>query len=115
MTTGQKNGLSILFQSFTPLYFAAPAIFYLYIIGFLNDEKRLQKGEWLHFIPALFALIHVIPWPGNMALDWNVIASQLSENGYLSLRAKSGLFPPSFQYVIRPLLIITYLFLCWRL
>ena len=114
MTTGQKNGLSILFQSFTPLYFAAPAIFYLYITGFLKDEKRLQKSEWLHFIPALFALIHVIPWPGNMALDWNVIASQLSENGYLSLRAKSGLFPPSFQYVIRPLLITTYLFFCWR-
>lgn len=70
--------------------------------------------EWLHFIPALVAIIHVIPWPGMEPLDWKLIASELGENGYLSLEAKSGLFPGYFHNWGRTILILTYLVLCWR-
>lgn len=114
MNTSQKYSLSILFQSFTPLYFAAPAILYLYIKGFLNDQQQLDQKEWLHFIPALMALIHVLPWPGSENLNWHLIASELGKNGYISLRANSGLFPSALHYLGRPVLILSYLFLCWR-
>ena len=114
MKTEHQNVLNVLFQSFTPLYFAAPALFYLYVTGFLKDEKRFYKRDLLHLIPALLALIHVFPWPGSSALNWDIISRELSENGYLSLRAKNGLFPAYFQYAFRPVLILSYLALCWR-
>ena len=114
MSSRQTTLLSILYQGFTPLYFAAPAIFYLYFKGFIKDDKRIGKLEYLHFIPALTAIIHVIPWPGVENLNWNHIASELSENGYHSLRAKSGLFPAYFHFLFRPILTLVYLVLCWK-
>ncbi|MFC4141043.1 helix-turn-helix domain-containing protein [Pedobacter mendelii] len=114
MGSNQQKLSFILFQSFTPLYFAAPAFFYLYITGFLSYERPLTKANWLHFIPALLAIIHVIPWPGIGNLDWQLLISQFNKYGYLSLKAKSGLFPPYFHYLFRPLLTIIYLVLSWR-
>jgi len=112
MGSNQHKLSFILFQSFTPLYFAAPAVFYLYITGFLS-EKPLSKLEWLHFIPALAALVHVIPWPGSENVNWQLLISQFNEYGYFSLKAKSGVFPPYFHYFFRPMLTITYLLLLW--
>jgi len=113
MHSDQHRISYILFQVFTPLYFVAPACFYLYITGFLNREQRLSKKEWLHFLPAVLAVIHVVPWPGSPQLDWNIITSQFNENGYLSLKSRSGLFPGYFHYLFRPALTITYLCLAW--
>lgn len=114
MTSGHERLLFLLFQSFTPLYFAAPACFYLYITGFIHSRQSMTKIELLHFLPAALAIIHILPWPGVPTPDWNLIASQLSENGYHSLRIKSGLFPASFHYILRPVLILSYLVLCWH-
>lgn len=111
--SGHRNSLPLLFQIFVPLYFAAPAFFYLYITGFIHHRKTLTKVEWLHFLPAILAIIHVIPWPYTVSLDWNMITKQFSENGYFSLHAKNGLFPSYFQYIGRPLLILSYLTLSW--
>ncbi|MCX2575898.1 helix-turn-helix domain-containing protein [Pedobacter sandarakinus] len=105
--------LSYLYQIFTPLFFAAPACFYLYINGFINQRKGLKKLEWLHFIPALLALIHVIPWPHLAPLNWELISLQLTENGFHSLTERSGLFPPAFHQLFRPLVTLGYLMLTW--
>ncbi len=113
MMSGHQDTLPLLFQIFLPLYFAAPACFYLYITGFIHNRRTLGRIELLHFLPSALAIIHVIPWPYITPLDWNTIASQFNENGYLSLQAKNGLFPPYFQYAGRPLLIISYLTLSW--
>lgn len=113
ITSGQQKLLAVFFQSFTPLYFAAPACFYLYITGFLSDRKGLGKSEWFHFIPVLLAIIHVIPWPGVPTLDWKLIGEQLNQNGYLTLSTRNGLFPFYFQQYGRVILILIYLCLCW--
>jgi len=113
MNSGQTNALRFFFQGFTPLYFAAPACFYLYITGFLRQEHRLNKWEWLHFTPALIAIIHVIPWPGGATFNWEAIGKQLSLNGYLSLELQTGLFPAYFHFLVRPILILAYLCLSW--
>lgn len=112
--SGYESAVSVIFQAATPLYFAAPACFYLYITGFIYNRIRLTKLDLLHFIPALLAIIHVIPWHGLKALDWNLITAQLRENGYLFLTADNGLFPAYFQYAGRPILTIIYLVLCWH-
>lgn len=113
ITTGRAEPLSIFFQFFTPFYFAAPACFYLYITGFIMEKKKIEKRDFLHFIPAALAIIHVIPWPGSAALDWNLIIKQLHADAYHSLEAKSGLFPPYIHFVFRPMLTMVYLSLTW--
>ena len=114
ITAGNAPALSILFQLLTPLHFAMPACFYLYITGFLTDRKLISKSQWLHFIPALLALIHVIPWPGVPPLDWSAISAQLARNGYLTLSARNGLFPGYFHSIGRTVLMLIYLVLCWK-
>lgn len=113
ITNGHALPLSIFFQFFTPLYFAAPACFYLYITGFVFEKKTIEKRDFFHFIPAALAIIHIIPWPGLAPLDWNLILVQLHVDTYHSLEAKSGLFPPAFHYALRPILTLTYLGLTW--
>lgn len=105
--------LVYVFQAFTPLYYAAPACFYLYISGFIDKSTGLRKWQWLHFIPALLALIHVLPWQGWPDLDWATIPKQLADNGYFSLKTQTGLFPNYFHYTLRPILVFTYLCLAW--
>ena len=113
ITSYHTNVLAIPHQLFTPFYYAAPACFYLYIYNFLHHKNQLNKLEWLHFIPAVLAIIHVIPWPFTPSLNWEVISTQLAENGYFSLTTNTGLFPPYFQNILRPVLISTYLCLSW--
>lgn len=113
ITTGRAEPLSIFFQLFTPLYFAAPACFYLYITGFVYERTTIKKRDFLHFIPAVLAIIHIIPWPGLAPIDWNVIVKELHAEGYLSLQAKSGLFPSYIHSLLRPVLTIFYLGLTW--
>jgi AraC-like DNA-binding protein len=113
ITTGRAEALSIFYQFFTPFFFAAPACFYLYITGFVLEKTKIEKRDFLHFIPAAIAIIHVIPWPGSAALDWNLIVTQLHAGGYHTLEAKSGLFPPSIHFVLRPILTMVYLAITW--
>lgn len=112
-TSGQSNFLSVAFLAFTPLYYAAPACFYLYISCIIDDRTELKKLQWLHFIPALLAIIHVTPWPTATEIDWNSITRHLAAKGYFSLKVRSGLFPSSFHYILRPLLVLSYLTLAW--
>jgi AraC-like DNA-binding protein len=113
ITTGRIEPLAIFYQFFTPFFFAAPACFYLYITGFVLEKTKIEKRDFLHFIPAALAIIHVIPWPGSSMLDWNLIVRQLYAGGYHSLAAKSGLFPPAIHFVLRPALTMVYLALTW--
>lgn len=111
--SGQPHVLAFFYQAFTPFHYAAPACFFLYITGFLQNRKSLKKIEWLHFVPALLAIIHVIPWHFTTAPNWDLIGDQLAENGYFSLKARSGLFPPYFHYLFRPVLVTAYLCATW--
>lgn len=100
-------------QLFTPLYFAAPACFYLYINHFIRPDKRLSHWEWLHFIPAALAVIHVIPWPFSPAINWSAILTQIAENKQLFISERSGLLPAYLYYIGRPMLVLGYLAATW--
>jgi len=98
---------------FTPLYYAVPACFYLYIKGFINDRTSLRRIEWLHFIPVILAIIHVLPWHFSPQIQWEAIAKQIAENRQFLMVQRTGLFPAYFSYVGMALLILGYLFASW--
>jgi len=99
---------------FTPFYFAAPACFYLYIIGFINDRKSFRKIEWLHFIPVILAVIHVLPWHFSPPIQWGAIAKQIVENRQMLMNQRTGLFPAYFYHAMMSLIILGYLFAAWH-
>ena len=45
---------------FILLYLSIPAIFYIYIRSFLNDQTKLGKFDWLHLLPVILTLIFVL-------------------------------------------------------
>lgn len=100
---------------FLPFYFAAPACLYLYITGFINGDTRLKKLEWLHFIPAFLAVIHVLPWQFSSPIQWGAVAKEISDNSQILITERTGLFPSYFYYLGRPLLLLGYLIAAWRL
>jgi AraC-like DNA-binding protein len=54
-----------------------------------------------------------MPWPIATEIDWTSITKHLATKGYFSLKVRSGLFPASFHYIFRPLLVLSYLTLAW--
>lgn len=101
------------YQIFAPVYYLAPACFYLYVTGFINGRTSFRKADWLHFIPVLLAIIHLLPIPGAPQIRWDNIAQQITENKQLFITEGSGMFPPWFYYLGRPFLLLVYLTATW--
>jgi AraC-like DNA-binding protein len=101
------------YQIFAPVYYVAPACFYLYVTCFINGSTKLRKADWLHFIPLLLAIVHVLPIPGIPPVRWDNIAEQITENKQLFITEGSGLFPSWFYYLGRPFLLLVYLTATW--
>ncbi|PYF76647.1 helix-turn-helix domain-containing protein [Pedobacter nutrimenti] len=111
--SNESQSFPFFYQFFTPFFYAAPACFYLYLICFISGRQHLLKLQWLHFVPALLALVDIIPWFSPSPIHWNLVAQQIATNKQLFITERTGLFPASFYYLGRPLLILTYLALSW--
>jgi len=113
VNSNQDNFLPFFYQLFTPVYYLGPACFYLYIANFVNGRTSFGKSNWLHFIPAVLALIHVLPLPFSPSINWDVIAGQILDNKQLFITERSGNFAPWFYYLGRPALVLGYLSASW--
>lgn len=111
--SNQETYSSFFHQLFTPLYFAAPTCFFLYVKHFIGDGKRLSVLEWLHFIPVVLFTIHVLPLGLGSAINWDAILKQIANNKQLFITERSGLLPAYFYYIGRPLLVVGYLAAAW--
>lgn len=113
VNSGDRTIFPYFYQLFTPIYYAAPACFYLYVSTFISGRSRLRQFEWLYFIPAFLALIHVLPLPASAAIRWDLIANEINQNKQLFVTEQGGLFPGWFYYIGRPFLLLSYLTATW--
>ena len=113
VNSGDRTIFPYFYQLFTPIYYAAPACFYLYVTTFISGRSRLRQFEWLYFIPAFLALIHVLPLPASSAIRWDLIANEINQNKQLFVTEQGGLFPGWFYYLGRPFLLLSYLTATW--
>ncbi len=97
----------------TLFFFAAPACSYLYVRYFISDEKRFLKRDFLHFVPVVFAVIHILPVSVGEPIDWNSVANQVLEGGQLSVSEKTGLLPAGIYNTALALLWLGYLAAMW--
>ena len=112
--TSPYNDIFPIFQKIcTPLLFLAPACTYLYIRGFIKDEAKFNKKDFIHFIPALIAFIHILPLPIHLPINWDDVANQIVTRGQLSITLRTGVFPSKYFNLAQTILLAGYLLATW--
>lgn len=113
--TNKIEYFASLFAAIEMLYFAYPACAYLYFRGFIKDEYRLQKKDWLHFIPATVVLLNLMLhyFFGIYFLEDAV--SKFNTSTLFYTKINYATFSESLDLVVRSGLIMAYLFSIWRL
>jgi len=82
ITSFQLSLSPTLYKIVTPLIYAGPACFYLYLAGLINIRNSLQRIEWLHFIPVIVAIIHVLPWNFSFEINSNMLTEKITEREF---------------------------------
>ena len=97
------------------LFFVYPACAYLYLRGFIKDEYRLQKKDWLHFIPLIAVLLQETfhSFSGIYFLEYAV--SMLNATTLLYHKVNYDTLSEIFRSLIGSGLILVYLCFIWRL
>lgn len=90
-----------LLRVFNPAIYLCAPFFYFFIRNSLYDTTGFRKLDWIHFLPALFHLLELIPFflqPYSVKLS---IAETLVSNPTLIHVFPSGLIPISLHYHFR--------------
>lgn len=101
----------ILLKLFCPLYYVAPGFIYLYTVGIVNNQKKLRKIDYLHFLPGLVSFIDDLPWYFSPSINWDAITLELIKTKNIAIVANTGLFPSEVYLYFRPILLTIYLIL----
>ncbi|MGJ7031295.1 helix-turn-helix domain-containing protein [Niabella hirudinis] len=105
-------GYPVFYKILMPLFFITPACSYLYVRCFLNGETRLKKYDYLHFIPGLLMLIHLLPL-SQKAVNWKHVSQQILTGGQFSVTESTGLLPANFYSIGLFVLTSVYLIAVW--
>jgi len=94
--------------------FLAPVMCYLYVKGFINDETKFKKMDWLHFIPAFLVLIIMFPFFVSSTSDQQAFIN--SFNGVkLATAPLKILITVKGIFLTRSLIFLVYMFFSWKI
>ncbi|MEJ6979392.1 helix-turn-helix domain-containing protein [Pedobacter sp. P351] len=110
--SGDLVNLPFLLHFFNPFSYAAPACLFLYVNCIVKKKSEINKIEWLHFIPALLAVIEALPWYFS-SVSWGSVTMQMVEDPANLLKMTTGYFPYYYHLFFRPVLFIIYLLFTW--
>ncbi len=113
ISQGQTFYSSFIFGINPVVSFLSPVICYLYIKGFLKDETKLKKLEWLHFIPAVFVLINMIPFYLSSTPEQLSFINNFSGNSKAVSHIKF-IIPLGIVFLSRSLIFLAYMFFSWK-
>jgi AraC-like DNA-binding protein len=93
---------------FTPLYLLIGPFFYFYVRGLLTDDHKLNKWDFLHFIPAILFFINISPyvfhtWDYKLEYADNVI-----QDTHNFLNIDYLFIPTSISFLTRPIIALFY-------
>lgn len=97
-----------------PIYYAAPACGFLYINSLIYNRNKLSSIEYLHFIPAILAMIEIYPWYFSPSINTDLIVAELVNTKNMAIIDDTGFMPASFHYWFKNSLLLIYLSLSWR-
>lgn len=108
--------LAIFYNHFTPLMLLLGPLLFFYVRGTLEDSQTLKKTDWLHCIPALIHLVGIIPYLFLPFSEKLALAQLIIEDIDQIISINSNYFyTASFNFLVRPLLLLVYIFYCMYL
>lgn len=106
--SGNKYLIAIMLVHFTPLYLLIGPFFYFYVRGLLKDDYRLEKLDYLHFIPAVLFFINITPYVFH-GWDYKLqYASGVIVDAGNFLKIEYLFMPSSVSFLTRPLIALGY-------
>ncbi|OKS85389.1 helix-turn-helix domain-containing protein [Mucilaginibacter polytrichastri] len=98
-----------------PLYPLIPPLAYLYVRGTIYRESRLKKQDYLHFIPNMVCLLAMLPFYFAGSAEKIKAVNAITQNVNYVYYYKTGLIPPIWYFICRPLQSLVYQVLQCRL
>ena len=80
MISGEVSNFPNLYNKGNPIYYLFAPCSYLYVRLSLSKNKRLQRYDWLHFIPAILGLIDIIPYMLKSAEEKQHIVNLIAQD-----------------------------------
>jgi AraC-like DNA-binding protein len=106
--SGNKFFIAIMLVHFTPFYLLIGPLFFFYIRGLLIDDHKLEKLDYLHFIPAVLFFINISPyffsgWDHKMEYATNVLIDTKN-----ILNIDYIFMAPGISFLTRPIIALGY-------
>jgi AraC-like DNA-binding protein len=113
--TTNAHVIAVLVVNFAPLYVLLGPLLYFYVRGILKDDYRLKKLDLLHFIPFVLYFInisnHLFSTYEHKVSFANAIIAEPSK----MMDFNPVLIPAFISHVLRPILAISYILVCFYL
>ena len=112
MFSQEKNHAVIFLVHFQPLIVLTGPFLFFYVRSLLADSARLQKWDWIHFIPSVLYFIncsryYFYSWDRKLAF-----AAEVIQNRSVMLSFDPVIFSGNISYIFRSLLAIGYVIAC---
>ncbi len=89
---------------------------YLYVKLVLNDRTRLQRKEYLHFLPGVIHFFEMAPFYFTCSREEKATyITQVLEEPIKLFATTEGWLPPYIHYLIRGVMAVIYGIAMWRL
>jgi AraC-like DNA-binding protein len=106
---------TILYTHFVPVFYLPGPMLFFFVRGILEDREELRmkhRGELLHFIPSLLALLGILPYL-FLSFDYKLthVAGMIDDPMLFKNAQDNWLLPNWANAILRPLLLMAYGFI----
>lgn len=110
------NILAIFLTCFPSTYLLVGPLSYFYVRSIVNDDSKLTKRDYLHFLIFIITFLGSLPFLFT-TWEYKLSVAQTFINGnFFSLKVQTNaLIPKKINHLIRPIQILIYTFLNWQL
>ena len=88
---------------------------FLYIRQSLRNSSKLERRDWIHFLPFLIVFADLLPFNLGFYMDKATYVRHAINNYNQFYQQKISLIPLRAHFIIRPVQALGYLFFQWRL
>ncbi len=106
--SGNRYLIAVMLVHFTPFYLLIGPFFYFYVRGLLTDDHKLNKWDYVHFIPAILFFINITPYVFH-TWDYKLLyADNVVKDAHNFLNIDYLFIPTTISFLSRPVVAIIY-------
>lgn len=111
--------LALMYNNLAPIFYLPGPMLLFYVRGILDDRQSLRLRGWrdlLHFLPFLITLIGIAPYLFSSFVNKQEVIEELilNPNNFKDSKV-NWLLPTWFNSILRPLLLLIYSIVSFRL